>query len=173
MTRTQYTEHAEFETTRRLLACLINEGLVDFVLQRVESSKQRTLCLRSLANDGKLSSITQLLVGVSSDTLVDEVGRICCPIAPEQLELPVRLENNKGNTFVEANPSNILSAIHEWIPESIPNVPLLETTQQMLQNSAENQGRRSTSMLLWLLALLIFHIQKNGFNFTISKPPVT
>ncbi|KAJ5905365.1 uncharacterized protein N7473_002281 [Penicillium subrubescens] len=141
MTRTQYTEHAEFETTRRLLACLINEGLVDLALQRVESSKQRTLCLRSLANDGKSSSISELLVGVSSDTLVDEAGRICCPIAPEQLELPVKLESNKGNTLLEANPSNILQAIHEWIPESIPNIPLLESTKQMLQNSAENQEK--------------------------------
>jgi hypothetical protein len=72
--------------------------------------------------------------------MVDEAGRVCCPIAPEQLELPVKLESSKGNTLLEANPSNILQAIHEWIPESIPTLPLLENTKQMLQNSAENQG---------------------------------
>jgi hypothetical protein len=79
------------------------------------------------------------------DTLVDENESICCPIAPEQFELPVILESNRGHTLLEANPSNILQAIHEWIPESIPNVPLLETTKQMLQNSAENQGENINS----------------------------
>ncbi|KAJ5380127.1 uncharacterized protein N7496_002555 [Penicillium cataractarum] len=141
MTRTEYAEHAEFETTRRLLACLINEGLVEFVLQRLDSSKQRVLCLRALSHNSDLSTSSQLVVGLNSNSLVDENGKVCCPIAPEQLELPVKLENRKGDTVYETNPSKILEKIHEWIPESIPNIPLLETTKQMLQNSAENQEK--------------------------------
>jgi hypothetical protein len=107
------------------------------------------------------------------DTLVDENESICCPIAPEQFELPVILESNKGHTLLEANPSNILQAIHEWIPESIPNVPLLETTKQMLQNSAENQGENINSDAPLTSIFTDILAQKNGFSFTTSKSPVT
>jgi hypothetical protein len=140
MTRTQDTERAEFETTRRLLACLINEGLVTTILKELKSPEQTILSLQTLGRDRSKSSIAQLVVGLISNTLIDKLGKIPCPIAPEQLELPVQLESSKGDVLIETNPSRILQAIHDWIPESIPNVQLLETTKEMLQNCADNQG---------------------------------
>jgi hypothetical protein len=140
MTKTGETERAEFETTRRLLACLINEGLVDTILKQLESPKQSVLCLQISGSDCSKLPTSRLVVGLNSNALVEKGGKVICPIAPEQLELPVRLESSKGDASMETNPSRILQAIHHWIPDSIPNVPLLESTKEMLQSCADNQG---------------------------------
>jgi hypothetical protein len=140
MTRTEDTERAEFETTRRLLAGLINEGLVDYSLRRLGPPKQSTLCLQAAGLDCKKSPTSHIVVGINSNALVDENGNVLCPIAAEQLELPVWLEYSNGPIFYETNPSKILQAIHEWIPGLIPDDLFLEKAKAKFQSCVDNQS---------------------------------
>ena len=141
MTRTRLTECAQFETTRRLLACLINEGLVDTVFEASPSQQNSGLHLQALSGSQQESSLRRLRVALDSKFDADaSFDGNNYPIAPEYLTLPVRLENKVGDIWNETSPSKILQAIQGWICCSIADGSSFENATRMLQNSAENQG---------------------------------
>ncbi|KAL4888890.1 IucC family-domain-containing protein [Aspergillus ambiguus] len=126
---------ALFETTRRLLAQVVNEELV---LAQLEGEKtNRYLRLLFRGNAGSKASTT-IKVKIKPGTLINQKhGSVTSLLRPENLELPVTLTERSGSRE-ELNPSAIFRALSPGFGHNA-SPGLVDTIAEELQNSANNQ----------------------------------
>jgi hypothetical protein len=134
---------AFFETTRRLLAQLINEGLSHATLEHVGPTKT---CL-NLHGPSLLGATNKYpYVQVNLDRTISQElheARVDSIVQPCSLRPPVTLVDAEKKVE-EWNPGVIFSFIRPWFAD-IANDDALSKISQELQNSAENQGMLSYS----------------------------
>jgi hypothetical protein len=138
---------ARFETTKRLLFHLVNEGLVDsklqhdrpngncyLYLQRFGVSKGRTSCVKVAICPGAVNQIRD-----------DQVVSL---LNPEALAAPVILEkwyNGALDRWAESDPGTLFEFMYPWFADDNQDV-IREQIVGDLRNSAANQGEIEASI---------------------------
>jgi hypothetical protein len=130
---------ALFETTKRLLSQIVNEGLACATIKRSESPMQRLLCLHNrlspTAEDGRW-----VTVSLQPGTRIEVQGdRVVSLVRPDSLQPPVVI----GDTTIEReelDPGTIFRFIRCWLADDASET-VLEQIAQELRNSADNQGQ--------------------------------
>jgi hypothetical protein len=133
MTAPTIQDQSRFETTKRLLAQLVNEGFA------VTTLIHQQLIFHSANGDKQL----WIKVNRRHDTLLHTEGtRLLPPLRPECLQPPVLLGNGDSETE-ELEPGAIFRFIFPWFTHTAEE-SFLETMAEQLRSTAEMQGKRST-----------------------------
>ncbi|KAL5360421.1 ferric iron reductase FhuF-like transporter-domain-containing protein [Aspergillus floccosus] len=107
-------EAACFETTRRLLTCLINEGLVDGFVQEAKGETDRRLYLRK---NGSSCEDDSIVVHTTLGALIeDRNGEVLPTIQPGMLCPPVTVKCMAVEKKT-ADPGEIFSLISPWFKD--------------------------------------------------------
>lgn len=138
-------DDALFETTRRLLAEIINEGLVEATVATATDKNRQTiqyLYLHPRQDVSVADDARWVRVSVRRDTpLETKDGRVAVVVRPDCLEMPVTIgskEDSKGDE--ELDPGVLFRFVSTWLAEDAgPDV--LNGIALELQNSARNQGK--------------------------------
>ena len=135
-------DQAAFETTKRLLAQVVNEGLVVASFLHIESNDTTWLCLQRPESTNPESNVSQVRVPICADTSpnITESGRVVSLVRPDALQAPVILEyHTPHESSVEYDPGTIFAHLYAWF-EGKALVDLKEEIIAELRNSAANQG---------------------------------
>lgn len=145
--KTSPTRHDQacFETTKRLLAEIINEGLVDATVAGSNDDDKPNLCLylhprqdSAVADDARW-----VRVSVKPGTILEvRNGRVAAIVRPDSLEMPVVIgskEDSKGGEE-EPDPGVLFRFVSPWLLEDAGQSVLDEIALE-LENSAVNQGK--------------------------------
>ncbi|KAL4895701.1 IucC family-domain-containing protein [Aspergillus ambiguus] len=140
-----------FETTKRLLARLVNEGLAIAELTDFGSKCE----IQILHFDANTSSMNERWVKISTryDTLVDiSCDRVLPILRPECLQPPVILVDGMSERD-ESHPSIVFRFISVWLKNTV-EAPVLERITRQLQLSTENQEKWMEMSIKWCLPTL-------------------
>lgn len=138
-------DDALFETTRRLLAEIINEGLVEAtVATALDKNKQpiQYLYLHPRQDLSVADDARWVRVNVRLGTTVEvRDGRVAAVVRPDCLEMPVVIGSKEDhNGGEELDPGVLFRFVSPWMAEDAsPDV--LDGIALELQNSARNQGK--------------------------------
>ena len=136
-------DKACFETTRRLLSHLINEGLCSVSVEPNLSGGLRWLCLHDKNNVPEAHTSSRVKVHITTATSVAiESGQVISSVRPDQLVAPVLLEFNLQSplsTRKELDPGVIFENVYPWF-QKICEPSTKDLIKRELQNSAANQG---------------------------------
>ncbi|KAK6829130.1 hypothetical protein RU639_003328 [Aspergillus parasiticus] len=132
MTALTRHDQALFETTRRVLAEVVNEGLVRAKVEVTASEGPGTLCLLGPQD------VSWVKVGVTPGTVIEmKEDRVVSVIRPESLQPPVIVEET-GNQ--ELDPGTIFAVLSALLKD-VADETVLEAIVQELRNSATNQEK--------------------------------
>ncbi|KAL2811266.1 hypothetical protein BJX63DRAFT_444294 [Aspergillus granulosus] len=136
MTALSKTEVARFETTRRLLSHLVNEGLCTAYLEPAEPDQLRWL--RFISTEAECAADSMVKVRLLPGKLRwDESCRVASVLRPHQLKPPVLLLEN-GQSRSELDPGVIFRFVYPWFGESSEE-DVKDAIAQELQNASANQ----------------------------------
>lgn len=125
---------ALFETTKRLLSEIINEGLADATIEVSESEQQRHLCLYSRISSQYGSRVE---VSIKPDTVIEmKEDRVVSVVRPDTLQPPVIIGDTRNQ---ELDPEILFRFMSPWLMDDASETVLEEMAQE-LRNSANNQG---------------------------------
>ncbi|GKZ19150.1 siderophore [Aspergillus brasiliensis] len=132
---------ALFETTKRVLASAINDGLASTT---IETSHPSSLLLRLRSPDGALAGDekdTWIECGMRADAYVEkDGGRVLGFVRADDLLAPVLIQNSKGQVSEELDPGVICRIICRWRSRQDEN-DAVEMLVKEVQNSANNQEK--------------------------------
>ncbi len=138
-------EQAAFETTSRLLACLVNEGLV----KAFTCSNGTCLCLRNPQETGTGSDELIVSVGLSEVFAENATFKLTKSLLhPEDLRLPVAIRHATGDVqykTTEPDPVALFDAIYPWLGG---NEDARRQIVQELMSSAGNQGELRPALIV-------------------------
>jgi hypothetical protein len=135
-------DYAAFETTKRLLAQIVNEGLVAASFLRIEFNNTTWLCLQSPESTNPKSNISQVRVSICADRLpiITERGQVVSLVRPDSLRPPVILDYHTSfESSNEYDPGTIFEHLYAWFGK-MAVIDLREKIVAELRNSAANQG---------------------------------
>jgi len=128
---------ALFETTKRLLAEIVNEGLVDATIGG--SKNDQYLYLHSHLPAAKNAS-KRFKVGLRPGTVLEtRDGKVAAVVRPDSLQPPVVIGNGDGQEE-ELNPEILFRFLSPWLIKDADEDTLNEIALE-LGNSARNQGK--------------------------------
>jgi hypothetical protein len=146
MTTNTTREAARFETTKRLLACLINEGLFDGFVEGAKEATDRLLYLRKKDSSCEDDSI---VVHTMPEALIENRnGEVLPMIQPGMLCSPVIVKCMAVERKT-VDPGEIFSLISPWFKD-LASQPVLEEISRNLQSSGENQGPTSPKLVRFM-----------------------
>lgn len=121
MALTNHLQDAQFETSKRLLAQLVNEGLLHAYVCLPKVSHRYGLSLRSSCSEKATTEATTVIVHAKLDAYLEVEGdRVLPMLRPEYLELPILLEHENGDTIVETDPGEIFRSLYQIVaPEGL------------------------------------------------------
>ncbi|KNG82968.1 hypothetical protein ANOM_008953 [Aspergillus nomiae NRRL 13137] len=132
MTVPSWHDQALFETTRRVLAELVNEGLVDAKVEVTVPGGSQVLCLLSTQDD------ICIRVGIKPGTVIEmKEDHVISVVRPASLQPPVVL-GDTGNQ--ELDPGAIFGLLSASFQDTADRT-VLEAIAQELRNSAGNQEK--------------------------------
>ena len=135
---------ALFETTRRLLSTLINEGLCNAFIMEESTDRLRWIYLRQLKLSSMAIGVCTAKVHLSSSATVrEDNGRIISLVRPDQLSPPVIFESSEGDynrSWEELDPGVIFETLQRGFRDDIEE-NTIDLIKRELQNSAANQGK--------------------------------
>lgn len=135
---------AVLETTKRVLAQAVNDGLASAYID-VASSQRRWLYVCRPDSNADSNGIW-IKCALKTDTHVEiEGGQIIGFLHPDSLRPPVWLQDSQGNVQEELQPGPICQVIAQWQPDP-PSSNTLSAVLQELQNSAGNQGTNAHTL---------------------------
>ena len=128
---------ALFETTKRLLAEIVNEGLVDATIGGSENDQYVYLHSRFPA---AMDASKWVKVGVREGAVLEtRDGKVAAVVRPDSLQPPVVIGNGDGQEE-ELNPEIIFRFLSSWLIKDAGEDTLNEIALE-LGNSARNQGK--------------------------------
>lgn len=135
---------AHFETTKRVLAAAVNEGMA---IGTIETSASPVLLLRAPypeTDDGRW-----IKCGVHADAYAEKDGdRVVGFLQAEDLLTPVLTGSTPGEGSEELDPVVLCRIICDWQPESVEKGGL-ESLMMEVQSATDNQGKIHNSALLY------------------------
>lgn len=171
---------ALFETTKRLLAEVVNEGLVDATIGGSKNDPYLYLHSRLPAtkNDRKW-----LKVGLQPGTVLEtRDGKVAAVVRPDSLQQPVVISNGGGEEE-ELDPGTLFQFLSPWLVEDADEDILNEIALE-LGNSARNQetwldiGEAQKILSLddrsaaWERALIYGHPSHPYHRLCYAQPPL-
>lgn len=139
MTFLSYHDRASFETTKRLLAELVNEGLVRATLKFSEGKQQQHLILYN--NQTSLSKSQKWVeVNVRRGTYVGmQDDKVVTLVRAENLQPPVTIVDGTAAGKGQLDPEAILNFMIPWLVIDASESLLIKVGRE-LKNSSINQG---------------------------------
>jgi hypothetical protein len=132
------TEVARFETTRRLLSHLVNEGLCAAYLEPTGTEQLQWLRMISTNVDSTGKSTVKVRM-VREKLGLNEYGQVNSLLRPHQLRPPVLLFEHE-QSHPELDPGVILQFVFPWFAK--PEIESMrDPVAQELKNASVNQGR--------------------------------
>lgn len=126
---------ASFETTKRVLAELINEGLVHAKLEITTSKGPQILCLLSTLNPDGGSLVK---VAIKPDTIIKmRDDRVVSVVRPDCLQPPVIIADTNHEEF---DPGTLFKLLGTSFGD-VASETVLDEIVRELRNSAANQGK--------------------------------
>jgi hypothetical protein len=133
------TEVARFETTRRLLSHLVNEGLCAAYLESADTEQLHWMRLVSFTSQPPEQSMVKVRIEPAQLGL-NENGQVHSLLRPCQLRPPVLLFENLQSRS-ELDPGIIFKFVFPWFAQ--PEIESMRhAIAQELQNASANQGRQ-------------------------------
>lgn len=135
MTILSIRDQALFETAKRVLAQIINEGLVSAQLEQSTTKESQTLCLQSILNpqDGRL-----IKVALKIGTIIEiRDGLVVSVVRPDSLQPPVTIA---ATGCGESDPGTLFKLLSTSFRDITSDTVLDEMVNE-LRNSAANQGK--------------------------------
>ncbi|PVH80546.1 hypothetical protein DL98DRAFT_588397 [Cadophora sp. DSE1049] len=138
-----HLETVHFETSKRVLAQLINEGLASGTF--VTTNSKTWLTLSSPSSLPGAQEQREVKVRIRPDAAAFlSAGRWQQVIRPEHLHQPIRLEvtaNGDKNPWEELDPRSIFGFVYPWL-QHIDHLERKATVVKELRNSTANQEKR-------------------------------
>ncbi|KAL4955992.1 ferric iron reductase FhuF-like transporter-domain-containing protein [Aspergillus filifer] len=132
------TEVARFETTRRLLSHLVNEGLCSAFTDHEKDDDTEWLCLIGTNTDRNASPILKVQHIDPASLTINNTGRVISLVRPHQLKPPVLLLDEGAQPHTELDPGLLFKTLYPMF--ELPHTECLrEDIAQELQNAAANQ----------------------------------
>jgi hypothetical protein len=132
-------QFAQFETSRRMIACLVNEGMVD---ASVDQSGYLNLRQPKVSKDTKGLTVR---VGLTGDAAKEWLESASKPyLQPSELSVPVivrREKEGQAEDVAETDPTVLFSLMSSWFASENTGQEAIDTITRQLKSSAENQGR--------------------------------
>lgn len=128
-------DRALFETTKRVLAEIVNEGLVYAKLESTATGEPQILCLQSILNpqDGTLVKVP-IKAGAVIETKEDLVVSV---VRPDSLQPPVVIADTRNG---ELDPGTLFKFLSTSFSD-VASERVVDEIVQELRNSAANQGK--------------------------------
>lgn len=138
-------DRALFETTRRLLAEIINEGLVDATIGGSTDSPYLNLLPRV---DVKSDAAKWVRVAIKPGTALEtKDDRVVAVVRPDSLQPPVVIGfHGKEEEREELEPGTLFQLLSPWMVEDASE-DVLDDIAHELSNSARNQGESMQTTL--------------------------
>lgn len=131
-------QFAQFETSRRLIACLVNEGMID-----ASVDQSGYLNLRQ-PNVSKGSKGLTVRVGLTGDAAREWLESTSKPyLQPSELSVPImirREQDGQAEDVAETDPTVLFSLMSPWFTTENTSQEAIDTITRQLKSSAENQG---------------------------------
>lgn len=132
-------QFAQFETSRRMIACLVNEGMID---ASVDQSGYLNLRQPRVSKDDKGLTIR---VGMTGDAAREWLESTSKPyLQPSELSVPVmirREQDGQAEDVAETDPTVLFGLMSPWFTTENTSQEAVDTITRQLKSSAENQGR--------------------------------
>jgi len=125
-----------FETTKRLLAALINEGLVHAVIKGAKNDSYSCLYLSRTDSSEEDCSI---LVQTAPGALIEDRNGEVLPVVQPSMLCPPVIVKGQGVESKVTDPGEIFTLISPWY-EDMASQQVLGEISRHLQNSGSNQG---------------------------------
>lgn len=130
-----------WETSRRVLACAVNDGLASATIE-ASTGPNLELCLFSPAGIGE----TWIKCGFRISAYVERDGlRVNGFVRADDLLLPIIIRTATGELLEERDPGVICRIICRWQPEQQFPSHAVEKLVQEVRHSAHNQGELTAS----------------------------
>lgn len=145
MTVLSKTDVAFFETTRRLLSHLVNEGLCLAFIEPAGTDRVQWLCMTSPKPDSGSTCMVKVHF-IPERVVLGDAGQITSLVRPHQLRPRVLLECDGQPPRLELDPGVIFQSVYPWFGEA--NEDSLIVRNQIareLQNASANQGMQSVT----------------------------
>lgn len=134
---------ALFETTKRVLASAINDGIACATLESCNSTSL-LLCLRSPGGAIASDEDAWIMCGMRADAYTEtDGGRVLGFVRADDLLEPVLSRNLNGEVSEELDPGVICRVICRWRSRQ-DEEHAVETLVKEVRNSANNQGEPTT-----------------------------
>ncbi|EYE97444.1 uncharacterized protein EURHEDRAFT_513335 [Aspergillus ruber CBS 135680] len=152
---------ALFETTKRLLAEVVNEGLVDATIGG--SKYDQFLYLNSRLHAAGENDRKWVKVSLQPGTVLEtRDGKVACVVRPDSLQPPVVIGNGDAEEE-ELDPGVLFKNLSPWLVEDADEEILNEIALE-LGNSARNQD--------WERALIYGHPSHPYHRLCYAQPPL-
>lgn len=121
MASTKMEQVAQFETSKRLLAQLVNEGLLHAYICLPKVSHKYGISLKSADTAKAATDVASVIVHVNLNAYLEVEGdRVLPMLRPEYLEEPIVLEQSNGESTIETEPGKIFRSLYtsvapEWV----------------------------------------------------------
>lgn len=129
---------AQFETTRRMISCLVNEGMVS-----AQADQSGYLVISNFEWSGNHQGPT-VRVGLNGDAAKEWLECTSkCYLLPNDLSVPVmirRHQDGRMEDLVESDPTVLFRLMTPWFTSEKTKEYAVETIIKQLKSSAENQG---------------------------------
>jgi len=136
-------ERATFETTKRLLFHIVNEGLSHATIQHFNSGEERWLCLQKDCIPLE-DNVSRVRVSICPSAVVDtRYGQVISLRHPDNLAPPVVLEQGiQGSlkSWTDLDPGSLFDFMYPWF-EKYNDQNIRAQIIRDLRNSAANQGQ--------------------------------
>ncbi|PIG84665.1 hypothetical protein AARAC_001966 [Aspergillus arachidicola] len=185
MALTNSLQDAQFETSKRLLAQLVNEGLLHAYVCLPKVSHRYGLSLRSSCPEKATTEATTVIVHAKLDAYLEVEGdRVLPMLRPEYLELPILLEHENGDTRVETDPGEIFRSLYKIVaPECLGEASAkkiiheLSTTalnqlQWLQRQETQRQLVLSDPAVSWEQCLVYGHPTHPFHRLCYAQPPL-
>jgi hypothetical protein len=138
MTALPAKERAYFETTRRLLAEIVNEGLASATVTVCQSTEQQALILTDNFESPADSESWVKVSLLPNTNLGLKDGKVISLVRPANLQQPVTIASNSAEKE-SLDPEEIFEHICPWLSRDA-DAALLKVIGKELKNSRDNQG---------------------------------
>ncbi|KAI7781602.1 hypothetical protein LA080_014500 [Diaporthe eres] len=150
-------QFAQFETSRRLIACLVNEGMID---ASVDQSGYLNLRQPKESKDSKGPTVR---VGLTGDAAREWLESTSKPyLQPSELSVPIMIrrgQDGQAEDVAETDPTVLFSLMSPWFITENTSQEAVDTITRQLKSSAENQEE-------W------FHLAKHQYLPTLADPAI-
>lgn len=132
-------QFAQFETSRRMIACLVNEGMIE---ASVDQSGYLNLRQPNVLRNSRSLTVR---VGLTGDAAREWLESTSKPyLQPSELSVPVmirREQDGQAEDVAETDPTVLFKLMSPWFTTENTSQEAVDTITRQLKSSAENQGR--------------------------------